>query len=237
MHDIDRVQAEALDDSEFDFEADDEFFEAEADDDAEIVFESDEEEFDEFEAGSGGPFDEATEMELAAELLEVQSDEELEQFLGKLFKRAVRGARRFARSSAGRTLGRALKGVAKKALPVAGRAVGTFFGGPAGGAIGGKVGGFASSLFELELEGMSPEDQEFEVAKRFVRLAGTAARATAARARTSPPTAAAKAGLTAAARQHAPGLARRAGMSAAAGGRAASGRWFRRGNRIVLVGA
>ena len=39
------------------------------------------------------PFTEAEEMELAAELLEITSEEELDQFLGKLLKGAWRGIR------------------------------------------------------------------------------------------------------------------------------------------------
>ena len=37
----------------------------------------------------------------------------------------------------------------------------------------GKLASGATKLFGLELEGMSPEDQEFEVARRFVRLAAS----------------------------------------------------------------
>ena len=52
------------------------------------------------------PFNESEEMELAAELLTVQSEDELEQFLGKLFKKA--GG--FLKSGVGRQLTGALKG-------------------------------------------------------------------------------------------------------------------------------
>ena len=50
-----------------------------------------------------------------------------------------------------------MKGVAKKALSMAGKAPGSLFGGPIGGAISGKLGFMTSNLFELELEGLSPE--------------------------------------------------------------------------------
>jgi hypothetical protein len=129
-------------------------------------------------------------------------------------------------------LGKVIKRVAKKALPIAGGALGTFIGGPAGGAIGSKLAGAAGKIFGLELEGLSPEDQEFEVARRVVRLAGTAAKKAAGALPTANPAAVAKA-----AKAHAPGLvkpARPMMRPFMGGGR--SGRWIRRGRRIVLMG-
>ena len=123
---------------------------------------------DEFEVqnGIGGPLNEVEEMELAAELLSVSSEEELDQFLGKFFKRAWRGIKKVARP-----LGGILKGIAKKALPFVGGALGSFIPIPGvGTALGTAIGGAASNLLEVDLEGMSPEDQEFELARRFVRL-------------------------------------------------------------------
>ncbi|MEN3329823.1 MAG: hypothetical protein V7638_4630 [Acidobacteriota bacterium] len=69
-----------------------------------------------------GPLSEAEEMELAAELLTVQNEAELEQFLGKLIKKA--GG--FLKSGIGRQITGALKGVAKSALPMLGAAAGNF---------------------------------------------------------------------------------------------------------------
>ncbi len=182
-----------------------------------------------------GPFDETEEMELAAELLAVSDDAELEQFLGKLFKRIKRGAKKVGRAL--RPLGRILKPIAKRLLPIAGRAVGTFFGGPAGGAIGGRLAPLAGKIFGLELEGLSPEDQELEVARRFVRLAGAAAQNALAAPESAPPEKVAKAAVAKAAKKHAPGLLRsgRGATLAPAGGRR-SGRWIRRGRKIVLLG-
>ena len=153
-------------------------------------------------------------MELASELLEVSNEAELEQFLGGLFKKAARGIGNFARSSSGRALGGMLKGFAKKALPIAGTALGTAFGGPLGGKIGGGLGRVASGLFELELEGLTHEDREFEVARQFVRL-GAAAAKTASRMPKVPPKVAAKRAFLSAARTYAPGLVRRGGATAA----------------------
>ncbi|WGZ95367.1 MAG: hypothetical protein QJT81_05105 [Candidatus Thiothrix putei] len=180
------------------------------------------------------PFTEQQEMELAAELLEVGSEEELEEFLGKLVKKAAKGIGNFVRSPAGKAVGGFLKGLAKKALPVAGAALGNFVVPGVGGAIGGKLGSFASSLFELEMEGMSPEDMEFEVARRFVRLAGATTASAAQNSQRGAPDVVVNRAIQNAARLHAPGLLQN--RQPARTGRARSGRWVRSGNRIILLG-
>jgi uncharacterized protein (DUF697 family) len=157
-----------------------------------------------------GTFNEVTEMELASELLSIQSEMELDQFLGKLFKKAVGAATNFARSSTGRALGSMLKGLAKKALPLAGKALGSFIAPGIGTAIGGALGTAASNLFELELEGLSAEDREFETARAFIRFAGNSAkRATSTRA--ANPSSAARTAIVNSARRYAPGLLARRG--------------------------
>lgn len=158
----------------------------------------------------GEVFQETQEMELATELLNVSNEQELEQFLGGLIRRAAGAVSKFAKSSAGRALGGVLKSVAKKALPFAGRALGTFVGGPVGGIIGGKLGGWASNLFELELEGLSNEDKEFEMARAYVRFAGDAVkRASRNAAYRYNPRQVVRTALTASAKRYAPGLLRR----------------------------
>ena len=231
MHDIDRTLME-YESGMNGYEGE---YEGEFDDEYEYEFEGAYEEYDEPEV-----FDEEEEMDLAAELLSVTDDEELDQFLGKLIKKGFSKVRKFAKSSTGRALGGLLKGVAKKALPIVGGALGTAIGGPAGGAIGGKLASAASRLFELELEGLSPEDQEFEVAKRVVRLGGSAAKTAALAPSNMPPQAAAKAAMVAAAKKHAPGLLRPAPSPAASmvgsSGAKRTGRWIRRGSKIILMG-
>ena len=118
-----------------------------------------------------GTFSEADEMELAAELLSVSNEAELDQFLGKLFKKA--GA--FIKGPVGQKLLGGLKSIAKKALPTLGGAFGNLIAPGIGGAIGSNLASQAGSMFGLELEGLSYEDQEFEVAKQIVRLGGAAA--------------------------------------------------------------
>jgi uncharacterized protein (DUF697 family) len=150
---------------------------------------------------------EATEMELASELLEVQSEQELEQFLGNLIK----GAGKFLKSSTGRALTGMLKSVAKKALPLVGGAIGSFVAPGVGTALGSKLGSMASGLFELEYEGMGEQELEFEVARRVVRLTASAARQAAQNPRGNTPQTVAQNAVAAAARRHAPGLVRGGG--------------------------
>jgi hypothetical protein len=179
-------------------------------------------------------FDEADEMDLAARLLEVTDEGELDQFLGDLFKRVGRVVGQFVRSPVGQALGGILKNAARKALPIAGRALGTYFAGPAGGPAGATIASQAGKLFGLELEGLSPEDQEFEVARQFVRFAGAAAKNAAQAEPQVPPQAAARAALVAAARQHAPGLLR-LGAPSLPGAKKRRGQWVRRGRNIIIV--
>ena len=195
-----------------------------------------------------GPLSEEEEIDLANELLSLSSEDELDQFLGKVFKKIGRGFK-----TVFKPLGKVLKPLAKTLLPIAGKAAGTFFGGPLGGAIGGKLGSLATNLFEVDFESMVPEVQDLEVARRFVRLASTAAQKAAAAPPTANPVAAARSAVASAARVHAPGLLKRglpgAGAAPALSGgvappcacngrgpRRPQGRWIRRGRQIVILG-
>jgi len=191
---------------------------------------------------------EAEQMELAAELLEVTNEAELDRFLGKLIRRVGRSIGGIVKSPLGQALGGVLKPLAKAALPIAGRALGTFVGGPIGGMIGGRLASAAGQMFGLELEGLSGEDREFEVARRYVRYASAATRNALNAAPTANPYAIARAAAAAAARQFAPGLVGRVPGVAAAyppvtsddgpipAGSRRRGTWIRRGRRIILFG-
>lgn len=231
MHDIDRVRLETQ-------------FENEALESG--PFEAEQFEFAQAEAPSYGEsgevFGETDEMALASELLEVASEAELDQFLGGLIKRAARAAGGFLSSPAGRAIGGILKGAARRILPTMGSTIGRFFGGSSGAQLGGRAASAAGNLFGLELEGLSAEDQEFEVARRFVRFAGEAVKNAALTPTARDPNAAANAATVAAAQTHAPGLLRPrppAGAEPPASAQLPtgnSGRWIRRGNKIVLYG-
>ncbi|HEX2203042.1 MAG TPA: hypothetical protein VHG91_07080, partial [Longimicrobium sp.] len=121
-------------------------------------------------------FDEVTEMELAAELLGAQSDHEMDHFLGGLLQKAGSLLGQALHSSVGQEILGGLKGLAKKALPAAGAALGNLIVPGVGGNIGRMLAEGAGNALGLELEGMSPADQEFEVARRVVRLGAHAAR-------------------------------------------------------------
>lgn len=167
--------------------------------------------------------DEASEFALAAELLAVRNDAALQRFLTHLIARAG-GARVRATP-----LGQALLGLLRRAalpvlLPLRGSVA--LAGAPGS---GGNHAGLAraAQIFGLELEGLSPEDKEFALARQFVRFAGNAAAAAARRQ--GAPQAVAAAAVSDAARADAPGLLRRFGAPPQ------HGRWVRRGSQIVLI--
>jgi hypothetical protein len=208
------------------------------------------------------------ELELAAELLSVSNEEELEQFLGDVFKTVTRAVGKVGKaiSPALGPLGSVLKGVAKVGLPIAGRMAGTFFGGPVGGAIGGKLGSLVSGaikeaegvldeavgeeltpqqqeqflgdivggLLGGELEAVPPSDRDLAVARRFVRLASTAAQNVATQPAPRNPTVAAVKAVQSAG--HKLGFVPKQPFGMAHAAARNSGRWVRRGNQIVIFG-
>ena len=193
---------------------------------------------------SESPFSEVDELELATELLEVTSDQELDQFLGRLLHRAVPTGGVALAPSLGRQLGGLAKGAVHKILPAVGRAFDASLEPGAHGQVGQLAAG-ADHLLGLESEGLSAEDQELNAATQLVRLAGTAATWAAARGSAGSPEALARHAMTAAARIHTPGLVqasreRKHGCGCTGGHcschATASGRWRRRGRRIVLHG-
>lgn len=125
------------------------------------------------------PMSEEEEEALAAELLGVSNEEEMDQFFGKLFRKlapVIRGAGKFLSKNGGPLSG-ALKGIARKALPFIGGALGTAIPIPGlGTAIGSAVGQAAGNLLEAETDHLEVEEREFQMAKRFVRLASQAVR-------------------------------------------------------------
>jgi hypothetical protein len=143
--------------------------------------------------GESGPqvFSEIDEMDLAAELLAVRDEQELDQFLGRLIRNVGRRIGATVRSPVGQAIARALKDVVKNVLPLAVGAAGTFVGGPLGTALGSGLAPMAGQALGLELEGLSHEDQEFAAARCFVRFASEAVKNTASTSSTDDPAAAA----------------------------------------------
>ena len=102
MHDIDNTRFES--DNEFEFEAWSPGVAAETDE-TPLEFEEFEFEFEDTESAllgeADGAFAEMDETDPASELLDVQSEEELDQFIGNLIRRAGQAVR----SPAGRAIG------------------------------------------------------------------------------------------------------------------------------------
>jgi hypothetical protein len=219
MHDIDQV---ALEDSARapTYEQEDEGyleFAGEGEDEAayEGEYEGEYEYEDEDEEAA-----ETAELELASEFLEIGGERELDRFIGKLLRSGAGAVSDFARTREGRQLGGILKQAAGRVLPVLGRAAGRAVGGAIAGAtggsrdkyqrtgarLGGSVGALAKRCFGLELEGISAEDQEFEVARRFVQFGRDAVRECLGRLGTGPARQVAQKAATSAAKRLAPGL-------------------------------
>jgi hypothetical protein len=177
-----------------------------------------------------GPFSEAEEIALATELLSVSSEAELDQFLGKFLKKAGSFIGRVAKPFSG-----VLKAVAKKALPFVGGALGSLIPIPGvGTAVGTALGGALSNALEMEFGGLELEDREFEMARRFVRIAGSAAQQLGQAAPAASPQTAVGSAVAAAAQRHLrhfqPHAARGANPQM-------SGRWIRQGGTLIIVGA
>jgi hypothetical protein len=191
--------------------------------------------------GEDEVFNESELNELASELLSVSNQQELNQFLGDLIKKAGNAVRQVVSSPLGQQLGGMLKSAAKTALPIVGSAIGNAIVPGVGGAVGGKLASMAGSMFGLETEGLSNEDRQFEVAKQFVRFGGDATQKAVAMANQGTPTpAAVKTAVQQAAERFVPGLLSGAPTAAAAPGAgphrhlAHRGTWTRQGRKIIV---
>lgn len=214
-------------------------------------------ELDELESTDETPADEfelqneMQELRLAGQLLEATNEMELEAFIGGMLRQA---SPRPPSAALLASLRRTLRRAARTALPGGhAAAAGAYSNGTDAGR---RLAAAAEDMFGLELEGLSPEDQEFELARRFVRLTRSAGRHAARMPARLPAHAAARRALRFAARRHAPGLVRggtrlivhvpveepphddsghcTCGGTCAHCRAHASGRWVRDGRTIVL---
>lgn len=184
---------------------------------------------------NGEHADHYNELASAADLLEVASESELKDYLADLIGKVATAGRALVSTPQGRAvrdaLRFALQNAAHGALPLPQGALG----GPVIDALSrtstAALKKHAARMFGLELEGLSPEDQEFELARRFVRFAAaTVSEAEEALSHQPgmPPAAAhatVQTALAQAAHRTAPGLLKHS---------ARQGRWQRLGNRIVV---
>lgn len=135
----------------------------------------------------------------AVALLNAPGGAALASVLGGLIRKAATSAGGRVRPAVGAVLVGQLRGAARQVLPALGVAPGTPQ--PAAARSLGR-------FFGIELEGLSPEDQEFEAARRFAQLTQQAAREAAIASPRLSPAAAADWAITRAARLYAPGWAR-----------------------------
>jgi hypothetical protein len=219
MHNIDRVMFESDDES---FGEDEGLFESEGDDEGTLGWE------DNPGMASG------REAGLAAELLSVADEEGLDRFLEKLLSTAASAGPGFARSDLGQAIGGRLKSTAVQTLPHLAPLTG---GAPAAGTRASRPGatrpGRPGRALDLQTEGLSPEDREFETARAFVRFGQETAERALESAGSRPPVQVAQRAAAAAAAGTLPGLIRPGSSGREPG---SSGRWVRHGNRIVLFG-
>jgi hypothetical protein len=145
---------------------------------------------------------------VAAELLEAEDERALERTLRGLLER-IQGAdgRRLEPALSGALLDMSRRIAGPVLLPVSSRALGALPGPlPARVALPQIAAARAERFFGLELEGLTPEDKEFELAMSFVRLVSHAARHALQRRRGIPPATLARDAFVRAARKYAPGL-------------------------------
>lgn len=135
---------------------------------------------------------ELSSTELASELLDAAGKPRLSALLRRLVRRAAAAAGRIVNDETAGELTGLLRRAARLALPPSH--------GPAGSAAA-----RASRFFGVELEGLSPEDQEFEAARRFALLAAEAARQAALAPQGLAPGRAARRAAARAAQRYAPG--------------------------------
>jgi peptidoglycan hydrolase-like protein with peptidoglycan-binding domain len=164
------------------------------------------------EVGEFGPYgeqetlNEMEEIAQAAELSAINSEQELDQFLGDLIHDAGKAVTGFVYSPAGQAVGGILKSAAKQMLPGVGAALGGYVGGPAGAQIGSQLASGAGQIFGLEVGETGEGESDFETARNFVKFARHAAKRAAKADPNVSPVEQAKAAVVEAAKLHVPGL-------------------------------
>lgn len=161
----------------------------------------------------------------AQQFLELESEEELEGFLGGLLSRAAGALGNIARNPAvQKTIKSTVQGALRGGIPALTEAVGKRFLGPQGGTWGQRAGKSLAAMLGLEDEG------ELEVARRITRTMFDAARKVVPLVQQGQPAqVAARNAAMSALGAHLPGIG---GVRV----QAQSGRWIRENGRVVLLG-
>lgn len=189
-----------------------------------------------------GELTEAQELALASEVLEISNEEELEEFLGDLWNATKAAASSAYNSDVVRAAIPGLKAVGAAVLPKAAGWLADRYAPGTGGIASAGVQSAVDQWLKEELEGLSAEDREFEVARRYVRFVNDVLRHAAQVPDRVPPPVAAQVVVRDATREHMPGLVpflvQLDNGGTVPGGRgveaAASGRWTRQGSSIVI---
>jgi hypothetical protein len=143
-------------------------------------------------------------VELAAELLDVINESELEGFLGRLVAETTRKAGGRIPAGTGRVLVAVLSKTAERTLPTLTGALGD--GTEPAAAAGLSAAETAARVYGMELEGMSAEDRDYEIARQFVRFAQAATARVAIAPAPAPVVSVVDAAVAGAGREFAPGL-------------------------------
>jgi hypothetical protein len=143
-------------------------------------------------------------IEQAAGLLDVTNEKELEAFLRRLIDAVARRSGGTLTPDSARAVLAIVKKTAERTLPTLTTVVGA--GEEATQRPGDSPVATAARVYGLELEGLSAEDRDFEIARQLIRFAEAATRQAANPPSTLPAAAALSAAIGGAAREFAPGL-------------------------------
>jgi len=180
------------------------------------------------ESVRSGVFNEAQEMELAARLLETTTEGQLDEALDQVIREAGTAYGSGQEFDITAVHG-VLKNAARRALSLPGSDA--TMQNSIGARLGAGLSSSAGQVLGLELEGLSPEDRDFEAAKQFVRFAGQTARNIVDSTPAGSPREHAHRAAKSAAELYAPGLALEEQP-----GKTSAGRWVACRDRIILFG-
>ncbi|WP_146904082.1 hypothetical protein [Adhaeribacter aerolatus] len=145
----------------------------------------------------------------------------------------ARAGKAFTNRFGGGIVGQALSGGLKQGGAYLGKQGGAWLGNKAGNWVASK----AQRVFNLEFEGLSPEDREYEIARSYVQFASEIARRASAAARNNPRVRLSNLSrqiIPQAAQLYAPGLISGGDGAASIVGLRRRGTWERRGKSIIL---
>jgi hypothetical protein len=143
-------------------------------------------------------------IEQASRLLDVTNETQLEAYLRRLIDEVARRSGRALPAKAAQAVLAVVKKTAEQTLPTLAPAFGR--GDGLASRLGSSPVATAARVYGLELEGLSAEDRDFEIARQLVQFAESAAHRAASSPAAAPDAAAVHAAVEGAAREFAPGL-------------------------------